>query len=104
MNLWLIALCFDALDFVAMQHGGNLGSPQAARCRSYTGEGVEVLIHVGIEAAALHREGFRVRISGGQRMSKGDLLVEFDTDGIGEKPDPVVRVANNDRLGTANPF
>ena len=37
-------------------------------------------------------------------MSSGDLLIGFDTDMIGEKPDPVDPVANNDCLGMANLF
>ncbi|MGA9579174.1 MAG: PTS glucose transporter subunit IIA, partial [Terrimicrobiaceae bacterium] len=47
-----------------------------------TDEGVEILIHVGIETVGLDGQGFQVWVSDGERMSKGDLLVEFDVDMI----------------------
>jgi glucose-specific phosphotransferase system IIA component len=46
-----------------------------------TEEGVEILIHIGIETVSLDGEGFQVRVSDGQRVSKGTLLIEFDADG-----------------------
>lgn len=65
-----------------------------------TDEGVEILIHVGIETVGLDGEGFQIRVSErGQRMSKGDLLVEFGADVIARKAKgliTVVLVANND--------
>jgi glucose-specific phosphotransferase system IIA component len=41
-----------------------------------TDEGVEILIHIGIETVSLEGEGFQVRVSDGQRVRKGDLLIE----------------------------
>ena len=51
-----------------------------------------------------NQQGLRARFSERQRMSRGDPLIGFDTDMIGEKPDPVDPVANNDCLGMANLF
>ncbi|MBV8525713.1 MAG: HPr family phosphocarrier protein, partial [Acetobacteraceae bacterium] len=72
-----------------------------------TEEGVEILIHIGIETVSLDGEGFQVRVSDGQRVSKGDLLIEFDADLIARKAKSlitVVLVANNDRFHPTNPF
>ena len=72
-----------------------------------TDEGVEILIHIGIETVGLDGEGFQVRVSDGQRVSKGDLLIEFDADLIARKAKSlitVVLVANNDRFHPTNPF
>jgi multiphosphoryl transfer protein len=72
-----------------------------------TDEGVEILIHIGIETVSLDGEGFQVRVSEGQRVSKGDLLIEFDADVIARKAKSlitVVLVANNDRFHPTNPF
>jgi len=72
-----------------------------------TDEGVEILIHIGLETVNLDGEGFQVRVSDGQRVSKGDLLIEFDADVIARKAKSlitVVLVANTDRFHPTNPF
>ena len=72
-----------------------------------TDEGVEILIHIGIETVSLDGEGFQVRVSDGQRVGKGDLLIEFDADLIARKAKSlitVVLVANNDRFHPTNLF
>jgi phosphoenolpyruvate-protein phosphotransferase len=72
-----------------------------------TDEGVELLIHIGIETVSLDGEGFQVRVSDGQRVSKGDVLIEFDADVIARKAKSlmtVVLVANNDRFHPTNLF
>jgi len=72
-----------------------------------TDEGVEILIHIGLETVSLDGEGFQVRVADGQRVSKGDLLIEFDADVIAQKAKSlisVVLVANNDRFHPTNPF
>ena len=72
-----------------------------------TDEGVEILIHIGLETVSLDGEGFQVRVSDGQRVRKGDLLIEFDADIIARKAKSlitVVLVANNDRFHPTNLF
>jgi glucose-specific phosphotransferase system IIA component len=72
-----------------------------------TDEGVKILIHIGIETVGLDGEGFQVRVSDGQRVSKGDLLIEFDADLIARKAKSlitVVLVAKNDRFHPTNLF
>ncbi|MDG4860629.1 glucose PTS transporter subunit IIA, partial [Streptomyces sp. T-3] len=43
-----------------------------------TVDGIEVLIHVGIDTVQMKGEGFDVRVESGQKVSAGDLLAEVD--------------------------
>ena len=45
-----------------------------------TEEGLEVLIHVGINTSSLNGEGFTVHVEKGTRVKKGDLLLTFDNE------------------------
>lgn len=45
-------------------------------------EGVEVLIHIGIDTVKLEGKFFTSHVSDGDKIKKGQLLVEFDIDGI----------------------
>jgi phosphocarrier protein FPr len=45
-----------------------------------TADGVEVLMHVGIDTVTLKGEGFRPRVKPGDRVRTGDPLIEFDLD------------------------
>jgi beta-glucoside PTS system EIICBA component len=47
-----------------------------------TDDGVEVLIHVGIDTVRLAGKHFTLKVTVGQKVKKGDVLVEFDTKAI----------------------
>lgn len=45
-----------------------------------TGEGLEVMLHVGLDTVTLRGEGFRLLVSEHDAVRTGDPLVEFDAD------------------------
>ena len=48
----------------------------------HTNEGLDVLIHVGLDTYKLDGRHFTVRASVGEHVRKGDVLIEFDPDAI----------------------
>lgn len=42
--------------------------------------GAEILIHIGIDTVALHGEGFSARVKQGDRVQRGQALIEVDID------------------------
>ncbi|MFZ3492487.1 glucose PTS transporter subunit IIA [Streptomyces sp. 5.8] len=55
-----------------------------------TADGVEVLIHIGIDTVQMRGEGFDVRVEAGSRVSVGDLLAEVDLDAVRAADHPTV--------------
>lgn len=47
-------------------------------------DGVEVLVHIGLDTVALKGKPFTNHVSKGQTVEEGDLLVEFDAEAITE--------------------
>ena len=45
-----------------------------------TDQGVDVLMHVGVDTVALGGEGFRAHVTAGQRVRPGEALLSFDLD------------------------
>lgn len=48
-------------------------------------DGVEVLIHIGLDTVELHGQGFETLVEEGDRIAAGDVLVRFDKDFIQSK-------------------
>ncbi|MNI77592.1 PTS system beta-glucoside-specific EIIBCA component [compost metagenome] len=44
--------------------------------------GVEILIHIGVNTVSLKGKHFKSHVEQGQLIQAGDLLVEFDPEGI----------------------
>ena len=44
--------------------------------------GAEILIHVGLETVSLQGKHFTIHAANGDKVKKGDLLIEFDLDAI----------------------
>lgn len=44
--------------------------------------GAELLIHMGLETVNLKGEGFNVLVNSGDKISKGDLIAEFDIEKV----------------------
>ena len=47
-----------------------------------TGDGLELLIHIGMDTVALNGEGYTPKVAAGAAVKKGDLLMEFDMEFI----------------------
>jgi PTS system beta-glucosides-specific IIC component len=65
---------FDALVVAAFPTGHAIGLQHA--------DGAEVLIHIGLDTVKLGGKHFSLKVESGQRVSAGDLLVEFDVAAI----------------------
>jgi glucose-specific phosphotransferase system IIA component len=64
-------------------------------------DGLDVLIHIGIDTVELEGEYFDSKISSGECLKKGDIIAYADFDKIMEKgfdPVCVVVVTNSDKL------
>ena len=47
-----------------------------------TGDGVEILIHAGLDTVQMHGDGFTGHVQSGDTVHKGDLLLEIDLDKV----------------------
>ncbi|MGN0352932.1 MAG: PTS glucose transporter subunit IIA [Roseburia sp.] len=47
--------------------------------------GADILIHVGMDTVSLNGEGFKIKTKTGDKVKKGQLLIEFDIDLIKSK-------------------
>ena len=64
-----------------------------------TDEGVELLIHVGLDTVALGGKHYSCKVKEGQKVKKGELLIEFDMNAIkaeGYQLHTPVLVSNSD--------
>lgn len=62
-------------------------------------DGVELLIHIGVDTVKMGGEGFESLVKEGQKISRGDVLIKFDQDAIkaaGHPTDIAVIVTNSD--------
>jgi phosphocarrier protein FPr len=66
-----------------------------------TREGIEVLMHVGIDTVTMKGEGFRPRVKPGDRVHAGDPLIAFDLDFLATHARSLLTqivIANSDRV------
>lgn len=64
-------------------------------------DGIELLIHIGIDTVQLNGDGFDVKVKQDDIVKQGDLLVVCDIDKIksaGYKTDTIVIVTNHDEF------
>lgn len=69
-------------------------------------EGVEILLHIGIDTVKLGGKYFEAHVSDGQEVKKGDLLISFDMDKIkaaGYKVTTPIIIGNTDDYKSVEP-
>jgi PTS system beta-glucosides-specific IIC component len=72
-----------------------------------TDDGVEVLVHVGIDTVRLKGEGFTVAVTKGQRVTAGELLADVDLAALkaaGFDTTTIVVVTNTKQLAAVTPL
>jgi PTS system beta-glucosides-specific IIC component len=72
-----------------------------------TDDGVEVLVHVGIDTVRLKGEGFTVNVAKGDRVVAGDVLATVDLEAVkaaGYDPMTIIVVTNTKNITTVAPL
>ena len=67
--------------------------------------GAEVLIHVGLETVSLEGKPFKVHVANGDKVTKGQLLIEVDLDAVKAAGLPTITpmvICNTDNYSTFN--
>ncbi|MDV7144726.1 phosphoenolpyruvate--protein phosphotransferase [Tropicimonas sp. TH_r6] len=71
-----------------------------------TPEGVEVMLHIGLDTVMLKGEGFTPQVEEGQEVAQGDPLIGFDPDFLATHAKSLltqVVITNSDRLASLEP-
>jgi phosphocarrier protein FPr len=71
-----------------------------------TAEGLEVLMHIGLETVALRGEGFKPHVKMGDRVKVGDPLIEFDPDYVALNAKSLLTqivISNSDQVAKFTP-
>ena len=97
--------------FAVEPENGHIVSPVAGKVTSVfptkhalglvTDNGLEVLVHIGLDTVSLEGKPFEVKVSEGQTVATGDLLVEADLDAIraaGRETSTIVVFTNADAI------
>ena len=97
--------------FAVEPENGKIVSPVAGKVTSIfptkhalglvTGNGLEVLVHIGLDTVSLEGKPFDVKVTEGQTVAAGDLLVEANLDAIreaGRETSTVVVFTNADAI------
>lgn len=68
--------------------------------------GVEVLIHIGLDTVTLEGKGFTAKVNNGDVVKAGSVLIEFDLDMIKERFDTItpVLVTNMEEISEIKPL
>ena len=70
-----------------------------------TASGAEILIHVGLETVGLEGKPFTVHVANGDKVKKGQLMIEVDLDAVKEAGLPTITpvlICNTDDYTTFN--
>ena len=67
--------------------------------------GVEILVHIGIDTVELGGEGYDALVQAGDKIKKGDVLIKFDIDKIKKKGYSVITpviITNSDEFAVVS--
>ncbi len=88
----LVAPCDgEILQLHSAGHALTIGTP----------EGVEVMLHIGLDTVALKGRGFNPLVEKGARVKAGDPLIEFDADAVARQATSLLTqmlIVNGDRV------
>jgi phosphocarrier protein FPr len=71
-----------------------------------TDEGLEVMMHIGLDTVTLKGQGFTPRVTNGDRVATGDPLIEFDADFVATHARSLLTqivITNGERVVTMRP-
>lgn len=71
-----------------------------------TPQGVDILMHIGLETVMLKGKGFDVKVKAGQAVKKGDELIAFDADYVSKNAKSLLTeiiITNGDRISKMEP-
>ncbi|GAB79241.1 Phosphocarrier protein HPr /phosphoenolpyruvate--protein phosphotransferase /PTS system IIA component, Glc family [Austwickia chelonae] len=71
-----------------------------------TADGLEILLHIGLDTVQMRGEGFTARVELGDKVTVGQPLIDFDMDKIAVEAKSLltqVVIANSDRIATFEP-
>ena len=71
-----------------------------------TDDGIELMMHIGLDTVQLKGEGFTPKVAEGQAVSSGDPLIEFDADFLATHAKSLltqVLVTNSERVAAFHP-
>ena len=101
--------------FAVEPDNGRIVSPVAGKVTSVfptkhalglvTDNGLEVLVHIGLDTVSLEGKPFEVKVTEGRTVAAGDLLVEADLDAIreaGRETSTIVVFTNADAIKSVN--
>lgn len=81
-----VAICPTEGNVVSPCDGTIQSIPQSSHAYSIlSDDGLEVLVHIGIDTVELRGEGFDRRVSAGDRVKKGQTICNADLDYISSK-------------------
>lgn len=95
-NILLAPVAGEVIDVQPSQHAVTIR----------TDDGLEVLLHIGLDTVQLGGEGFSARVKSGQQVAVGDPLVEFDLDAVARTAKSLltqVVVSNSELIATLIP-
>jgi glucose-specific phosphotransferase system IIA component len=67
----------------------------------YTKDGLDILVHIGVDTVELNGDGFSPAVAEGQNLKAGDIIAKVDLDLIKERgfnPITAVLVTNPDKI------